>query len=153
MASIPIEIDGIDHVVLRVTDLQRTLHFYVDVLGLTLERILESANLYQLRCGRNLIDIVPLPPGTPLANREQRGIDHLCLNVRGNMDALVDYMKAHGVTITLGPMELYGATGFGTSIYVLDPDEHTVELKANYARRPLRFKTATVPAAAPEESR
>jgi hypothetical protein len=37
-----------------------------------------------------------------------------------------------------GPLELYDATGFGTSMYVLDPDGHTIELKANYSQYPLR---------------
>ena len=39
----------------------------------------------------------------------------------------------HDVPIVFGPVELYGATGFGTSMYVLDPDRYTLELKAAYA--------------------
>ncbi|MFM9887927.1 MAG: hypothetical protein ACKVQT_33285 [Burkholderiales bacterium] len=51
---------------------------------------------------------------------------------------MVNYCKAHDVPITFGPIELYGATGFGTSIYVLDPDGHTIELKVDYSQYAMR---------------
>src|SRR5262245_60653033 len=99
--AVPVEFDGIDHVVLRVTDIERSLRFYVDVLGMSLERILTSINLYQLRCGRNLIDLIALPPGSSLPEREQRGVDHVCLNIRGDIDAIVESLRGHGVPITM----------------------------------------------------
>ena len=43
----PLEFDGIDHAVLRVTDIKRSLDFYVGVLGLSLERIIEDIGIYQ----------------------------------------------------------------------------------------------------------
>ena len=52
----PIHFYGIDHVALKVTAIERSLHFYTQVLGLNLERIIEDVGIYQLRCGRNLID-------------------------------------------------------------------------------------------------
>src|SRR5579872_4625003 len=88
----PLEFDGIDHAVLRVTDIRRSLGFYVDVLGLSLERIIEDIGIYQLRCGRNLIDLCVLPPDATLAPGAQRGIDHLCLSVRGDMNKIVEYL-------------------------------------------------------------
>jgi len=84
--AIPAQFGGIDHVVLRVRDLERTLGFYVGVLGLTVERIFEKINLHQVRCGRNLIDIMPLGPSETLAAPAERGIEHLCLNIQGDMD-------------------------------------------------------------------
>jgi glyoxylase I family protein len=134
----PIHFYGIDHVVLQITEIARTLRFYTEVLGLHLERIIEDAGIYQLRCGRHLIDLQVLPAGQPLAAREQRGIAHLCLLVAGDFDAIIAHLRTHQVPITLGPVELYGATGFGTSIYVLDPDEYTIELKADHSEYPLR---------------
>ena len=138
MPSRPIEFDGIDHVVIRVTDRERTLHFYTQVLGMTVERVIEDMNMYQVRCGRNLIDICVLPQGKKLAEKEERGLDHFCLNIRGDLDAIVSYLKEHNVPVVFGPIELYGATGYGTSIYILDPDSHTIELKANYSQYPLK---------------
>lgn len=134
----PMRFEGIDHVVLQVTDRERTLHFYTQILGLHIERVIEDVQIYQLRCGRSLIDLRVLPEGKKLAGKDERGIDHVCLMLQGDMDAIVHYLKEHNVPIVFGPVELYGATGFGTSVYVLDPDGHTLELKANYAQYPLR---------------
>ena len=134
----PIEFDGIDHVVIRVTDREQTLHFYTQILGMSVERIIEDMNMYQVRCGRSLIDICVLPQGKKLAEKEERGLDHFCLNIRGDLDAIVSYLKEHSVPVVFGPVELYGATGYGTSIYILDPDSHTIELKVNYSQYPLK---------------
>lgn len=138
----PLEIDGIDHVVLQVTNVERSLHFYIDVLGLSLERVIEDLGIYQVRCGRNLIDLMVLPPGATLAEKSQRGIDHLCLHVRGDMNRVVDYLRERGVELGSPLRELYGATGFGTSLYVFDPDRHMIELKANYSQYPVRTSVA-----------
>ena len=55
-----IRIRDIDHVVLRVSDLDRMLGFYCDVLGCTLERRKDDIGLIQLRAGRSLVDLVPV---------------------------------------------------------------------------------------------
>jgi glyoxylase I family protein len=138
----PIQFRGIDHVVLRVTDIERSLHFYTEILGLSLERIIEDIGVYQIRCGQNLIDLCVLKEGKQLADKDERGIDHLCLMVHGDFDAIVSHVKEQGVPITFGPVELYGATGFGTSIYVLDPDGHTLELKADHPQWAVRTTAA-----------
>jgi glyoxylase I family protein len=138
----PLEFDGIDHAVLRVTDIGRSLDFYVGVLGMSLERIIEDVGIYQLRCGRNLIDLCVLPAGAPLGEGAQRGIDHLCLSIRGDMDSVVAYLAEHNVETASPVRELYGATGFGTSIYILDPDKYVIELKANYSEYPIKVTAA-----------
>ena len=51
-------IKGLDHVVLRVADLDRAIRFYCEVLGCTEERRVESINLVQLRAGAALIDLI-----------------------------------------------------------------------------------------------
>jgi glyoxylase I family protein len=149
--AIPAQFNGIDHVVLRVTNLERTLGFYVNVLGLHVERIFEKINLYQVRCGRNLIDIQPLGPTESLAKPADRGIEHLCLSIQGDIDEVVEALRKAGVKIDMGPMEVYGATGFGTSVYVSDPDGYSIELKVHYAKKPVVFPLAT-PAPARSDS-
>jgi glyoxylase I family protein len=134
----PLSYHGLDHVVLKVTDITRSLDFYTRILGMPLERIIEDAKIYQVRCGRHLIDLQEMPPGVALAEPATRGVDHVCLLLRGAFSPVVEYLRAQGVTITFGPVELYGATGFGTSVYVKDPDGHTLELKADHAEYPLR---------------
>ncbi len=134
----PLVYHGLDHVVLRITDPVRTLDFYTRILGMALERIIEDLQIYQVRCGRHLIDLQVMPAGTELAPRAARGVDHVCVLLRGDFGPVVEYLRAQQVTITFGPVELYGATGFGTSVYVLDPDGHTLELKSDHAEYPLR---------------
>jgi len=158
MQQHPISYHGLDHIVLRVSDITRTLDFYTRVLGMHLERIIEDLQIYQLRCGRNLVDLQVMPAGTALPVPSQRGVDHVCLLVQGDFTAIVEHLKHEGVRITFGPVELYGATGFGTSVYVLDPDGHTLELKADHAVFPLRttgrdaFATLTRPPVNPRET-
>lgn len=138
----PLVYHGLDHVVLKVTDITRSLDFYTRVLGMSLERIIEDVGIYQVRCGRHLIDLQVLPAGAALAEGPARGIDHVCVLVAGPLPPVVAHLQACGVTIAFGPVELYGATGFGTSVYVRDPDGHTLELKSDRAEYPLRTTAA-----------
>jgi catechol 2,3-dioxygenase-like lactoylglutathione lyase family enzyme len=129
-----IRIREIDHLVLRVSDLERMLRFYCDVLGCAIERRRDDLGLIQLRAGRCLLDLVPVegtlgrtggaPPG-----REGRNLDHLCFRVEPFDEAAIRrQLQANGVQA--GPVEMrYGAEGVGPSIYVTDPEGNVVELK------------------------
>ena len=131
----PNEIVGIDHVVLRVRDVDRSIAFYCGVLGCHEERRLDDLGLIQLRAGRSLIDLVDLDKplgqrgGAPAA-KEGRNVDHFALQVR-DLDeaALRDQLTRHGIDPG-EVMQLYGAEGTGPAVYLRDPDGNTVELKA-----------------------
>lgn len=131
----PFSIKGLDHVVLRVTDLERSLGFYRDVLGCKVERELEELGLYQLRAGNHLIDLVVV--GSPIGGEHTPDIarknqDHFCLTVAvSDSDAqnvMLRYLSDSDVPV-LESGERYGAEGMGWSVYVSDPDQNTVELK------------------------
>jgi glyoxylase I family protein len=129
-----IRIRDIDHLVLRVVDLDATLEFYCGVLGCTIERREEAIGLIQLRAGRSLIDLVPVDgklgsAGGAAPGREGRNLDHFCLRVEPFDDAAIRrQLQAHGVTA--GPTESrVGAEGAGPSIYLTDPQGNVVELK------------------------
>ncbi|MBJ3778124.1 VOC family protein [Acuticoccus mangrovi] len=139
MATIPARVKGIDHVVLRVTDIDRTIAFYQDILGLPLERIFDRIGLYQFRAGSSLIDVQPLKEGDTLAPPAERGVEHVCLNIEGDLDEVLAALAAQGITPSFGPLEVYGAHGFGTSFYLRDPDGYEIELKVGYARNPVRM--------------
>jgi len=123
----PLRVRELDHVVVRCADPRRTLDFYTRVLGLTEERRLDVIGLVQLRGGASLVDLVPAdaPPAF-----ERRNVDHFCLGIEADdMQAVVRWLEAEGVTMLGEPTERYGARGSGPSIYVNDPEGNVVELK------------------------
>jgi catechol 2,3-dioxygenase-like lactoylglutathione lyase family enzyme len=152
MAKLPLSVHGIDHVVLKVSDVARSIAFYESMLGLRLERILDSVPVYQMRCGANLVDLVPLAAGETLPPREARGIEHLCLAVDAQLEPLLAALAAHGVAVASAPREVYGAKGFGTSIYIRDPDDYEIELKLGYCATPVRQASAGAAPASPVRS-
>jgi glyoxylase I family protein len=116
----------LDHVVLRCADAARMERFYVDVLGLTVERRVAAIGLVQLRCGRSLLDLVP----GGRAGESVPNMDHFCLGIdAADMGLVQRYLEAEGVEIAGGPARVYGARGVGTSLYVRDPERNTIELK------------------------
>ena len=131
----PVRIGGLDHVVLRVGDLDRAIRFYGEVLGLRVERELQQPRLVQLRAGASLIDLVPaaVAPDTA-ADQAGRNMDHFAIRVVGfDAAALSEHLRRHGVDP--GQVrERYGAEGYGPSIYIADPDGNTVELKGEATR-------------------
>jgi catechol 2,3-dioxygenase-like lactoylglutathione lyase family enzyme len=129
-----IRIQGIDHLVLRVRDLSAALHFYVDLLGCTVERRQEEIGLVQLRAGAQLIDLVPLDGklgrvGGAGPGVEGRNVDHVCLRVETlDEPALRRWLTSQGVTVDSYGSR-YGAEGEGPSLYLFDPDGNALELK------------------------
>ena len=128
------KIKHIDHLVLRVTNLQAMLDFYTDVLGCSLEKIQEKIGLYQVRAGNSLIDIVPVDGplgklGGAAPAAEGRNLDHFCLRIDPfEGDQILAFLKSKG--LDPGHVESrYGAEGDGPSIYVKDPEGNVVELK------------------------
>ena len=124
----------IDHLVLRVTDLDTMLRFYCEALGCSVERRQDKIGLVQLRAGRSLIDLVPVDgvlgrAGGAAPGREGRNLDHFCVRVEPFDEAAIRaHLAACGVAA--GPVESrYGAEGSGPSIYLSDPEGNTVELK------------------------
>jgi glyoxylase I family protein len=129
-----IHVREIDHLVLRVVDLNPMLHFYCDVLGCTIERRQESIGLVQLRAGRSLLDLVPTDgelgrAGGAAPAQEGRNLDHFCFRVEPFDEAGIRrVLDAHGIA-TGATESRYGAEGEGPSIYVKDPENNVVELK------------------------
>ena len=134
MAQPAFAIKGLDHIVLRVQDLQAMLRFYTEVLGCTLEKSQDALGLYQLRAGSALIDLVPVSGklgrmGGAAAGHEGRNMDHFCLRIDPYDEAaLRSHLAAHGVTAGEAGSR-YGAEGEGPSLYLADPEGNMIELK------------------------
>jgi catechol 2,3-dioxygenase-like lactoylglutathione lyase family enzyme len=120
-----LRIVGLDHVVLNVADVERSLAFYCGELGLVPERVEEW------RRGEVLFPSVRIDAHTIIdllaAPRTGENADHVCLVVEPVDLAAV---KASGrFDVVDGPATRFGARGDGTSLYVRDPDGNTVELR------------------------
>ncbi|HEX7887887.1 MAG TPA: VOC family protein [Ramlibacter sp.] len=129
-----LRIREIDHLVLRVRDVDTMIRFYGEVLGCPVHRIDEKLRLVQLRAGRGLIDLVPVDSelgraGGAAPGKEGRNMYHFCLRVEPwDAEAIAAHLRAHGVDP--GKVALrFGAGGQGPSMYVTDPEGNTVELK------------------------
>lgn len=128
-----ITIRGIDHVVLRVTDLAAVANFYTEVLGARLERAQEEIGLWQYRLGDCLLDLVPVDGrigalGGAAPGKEGRNVDHICFRVLPwDGAAILEELKGHGIEAEI--VKRYGAQGDGPSIYLSDPEGNMIELK------------------------
>jgi|tagenome__1003787_1003787.scaffolds.fasta_scaffold20939603_3 catechol 2,3-dioxygenase-like lactoylglutathione lyase family enzyme len=125
-----VQVVGLDHVVLRCTDIEASLTFYCDELGLTPDRVEEwrrgETFFPSVRIdATTLIDLFPAPPGyAPDANG--KNMEHFCVVIApADLDALAAHFpgsqRADG---------LYGAQGIASSLYVNDPDGNQVELRS-----------------------
>ena len=129
------ELQAIDHIVLRSSRIDEMLAFYCTVLGAQEERRLEHEGLYQLRAGRSLIDIVDTAkPLGRAAGEPPRGrapnLDHFCLTIKPWREAeLLSYLDDRGIAHS-AVEQRYGAEGFCPSVYIVDPEGNTIELKA-----------------------
>ena len=136
----PFRILALDHVVLRISDLTRSLAFYVDGLGCKLEKRQDKIGLIQLRAGSSLIDLVPLDgklgrAGGAAPGPEGRNVDHFALDISPfNERAVRAHLRKCGIQAGESGRR-YGANGFGPSIYVSDPDGNVVELKGPAEQR------------------
>jgi catechol 2,3-dioxygenase-like lactoylglutathione lyase family enzyme len=129
-----IHIREIDHLVLRVVDVDAMLQFYCGVLGCTLEQRRDDIGLVQLRAGNSLLDLVPVAgklgsAGGAAPGKEGRNLDHFCFRVEPfDAAAIARQLAAHGIEAG-APAARNGAEGIGPSIYVTDPEGNVVELK------------------------
>ena len=128
------EIKHIDHLVIRVRNLQAMLDFYTNIIGCSMEKIQDDVGLYQLRAGNSLIDFIPVDGplgklGGAAPGPEGRNLDHFCLGIDPfDGDVILEYLRSKG--IEPGKIESrYGAEGEGPSIYLTDPEGNVIELK------------------------
>jgi catechol 2,3-dioxygenase-like lactoylglutathione lyase family enzyme len=130
-----IHVQALDHIVLNVADVDRTLRFYHEGLGLTAERLeayrAGDAPFPSVRVNADtIIDLFPPAlSGTTASTHTNANVDHLCLVVTDPIETLQHHLAAIGVPIERGPTKVFGAHGIGTSVYVRDPDHTLVELR------------------------
>lgn len=129
-----VKITEMDHIVLRCEDVERSLSFYTDVLGLKAERVEQwRAGEVRFPSARlnadTIIDFFGSDQG-PISKDGARNQDHFCMVIEPtDMDELKAKFEALGVEIQAGPGKRWGSHGDGISLYIYDPEDNVVELR------------------------
>jgi catechol 2,3-dioxygenase-like lactoylglutathione lyase family enzyme len=132
---IPFKAQRLDHLVLRVRDLEASVNFYVNVLGCKVARRRDDLGLIHIQTGTSMIDLVstegPLgKKGGPAPAAGARNLDHLCLRVEPFDETVIRrHLAEHNVQPSAPATVNFGAEGDGLSLYIQDPDGNVVELK------------------------
>jgi catechol 2,3-dioxygenase-like lactoylglutathione lyase family enzyme len=123
-----VHVSGFDHLVLRVADVEASLAWYVEMLGLAPVRVDEwragRAPFPSVRVSPDVIvDLVPRA-----GDVTERNVDHVCLVAGADTIDSVDADR-ESFRVVDGPATRFGARGDGWSIYILDPDDNVIELR------------------------
>ena len=119
-------VDHLDHLVITTQDLEKCLHFYVDILGMEPD---DTGGRWSLRFGEQKINIHRRKAEfLPAARNVTYGSQDLCFIVRGDINDVRAELEAKGWPVELGVVRRTGAQGPMDSVYVRDPDGNLIEL-------------------------
>ena len=134
-----IRVTELDHIVLNVGDINRSLKFYTEDLGLQPERLEEfrsgKVGFPSVRINDDtIIDLFPSKdPGSEArqpSEKNNRNLNHFCLVVgQEDFSGIVNYLTQRQISIREGPVSRWGARGRATSVYFFDPDGNEIEIR------------------------
>ena len=133
-----IEIERIDHFVMRVKDVDATCDFYTRALGMEVITFgrdgigQDEVTRRALRFGQHKINLHPDDTDWYRAKDPRCGGEDFCLITETPIDEVVAHLEASGVEIEVGPSDRSGALGTIRSVYFRDPDGNLVEV-SNYS--------------------
>jgi catechol 2,3-dioxygenase-like lactoylglutathione lyase family enzyme len=131
LGSLSVRIDRLDHLVLTVADVDRTVKFYQRVLGM--QPVTFGDGRCALAFGGSKINLHQAGREfEPKAARPTPGSADLCLISADPLSDVCAHLAAHAVPIEEGPVTRTGATGTIESVYIRDPDGNLIEI-SNYA--------------------
>jgi len=120
-------IAALDHLVLTVADIDATVAFYCDGLGMELVRF--GAGRLALGFGSQKINLHPAGHEfEPKAARPTPGSGDLCFLLTGTLEAAQARLAGAGIAVEKGPVARTGATGPIRSLYIRDPDGNLIEI-------------------------
>jgi len=123
-------LDRLDHLVLTVADIDATVRFYADVLGM--EKVVFGEGRVALSFGRQKINLHQKGAEfEPKAHLPTPGSADLCFIATTPLEQVIAELRARNIAIERGPVERTGATGRMISVYLRDPDDNLTEI-SNY---------------------
>ena len=117
---------GFDHIVLCVSDVAATCHFYKRALGMTPRE--ERPGKWSLHFGANKISLQDASTSAGLARATVPGSGNFCVLTQTPIDRVVAHLEQEGIAIIEGPDERAGAVGAIYSVYFRDLDGNLVEV-------------------------
>ena len=129
-----VKITEMDHIVLRTRDVEESLRFYTEVLGLQAERVEQwragEVRFPSARINADTIIDFFASDEIPNGREDVRNQDHFCMVIdQTDMEALKARFEDAGIDIQAGPGKRWGSHGDGISLYIYDPDDNVVELR------------------------
>lgn len=120
---------GLDHLVLTVKSVERSIQFYSDVLGM--EAVTFDENRRALRFGDQKVNLHEAGKEfEPKAEQPLPGSADLCFLVEGKV---LEHLQSLNVSVLVGPIVRTGARGRLESVYIRDPDGNLLELSKHLA--------------------
>jgi catechol 2,3-dioxygenase-like lactoylglutathione lyase family enzyme len=119
---------ALDHVVIAVSDWDRSNAFYRDVLGAELVELAYGRYAYRFADQQLNVHGPGSTPHPRAADPVRPGNSDLCFVFSGSVDEALAHLRAHAVEVEQGPVERQGGRGTGTSVYFRDPDGSLLEL-------------------------
>ncbi len=132
----PVKVLALDHLVINVTDVARTVDWYRKILGMEVAVFDPGggkAPRTSLIFGHQKINVRPRDADKVewfTADHQTAGSEDLCFLTSAAPDEVVAHLKAHGVAIEEGPVPKQGALGTLRSVYCRDPDGSLIEISS-----------------------
>ena len=119
---------NLDHVVIAVSDWERSNRFYRDILGAEVVELDKGRYAYRFGAQQLNVHGPGSEPHPRAADPVRPGNSDLCFLWEGPIEEAVEHLRHELVEVELGPVERTGARGTGTSVYFRDPDRSLLEL-------------------------
>lgn len=120
------KLKNIDHMVITTKDIEKCLHFYIDILGMKHNT---NGSRHSLEFGNQKINIhTYVGEFKPYAKGATTGSQDFCLIAEGNIVEIKNELESKGCNIIEGIVERNGALGLMDSVYLYDPDGNLVEI-------------------------
>ena len=117
---------GIDHIVITVKNIEKSVLWYQEILGM---RCVKNGNRYEAYFGLQKINFHSYPGEfQPAADKPTEGSVDICLELDGDIDEVIYFLETKAITIVEGPVQRSGAKGLMVSLYFRDPDNNLIEL-------------------------
>ena len=132
----PVKVNSLDHLVINVSDVARSVEWYSEVLGMEVRTFSPAPGLKPrtaLFFGNQRINVRPKDAGKVewfTADHEAAGSDDLCFLTSSTPEEVVAHLKQCGVAIEEGPVNKQGARGTIRSVYCRDPDGSLIEISS-----------------------